>query len=152
MTNKVRVRVKKLQDDVALPKYARKGDAGFDLVAANDVIIEPGETIAVPTGLAFAVPEGYEIQVRPRSGLSLNTRLRVANAPGTIDSGYRGELAVLLSNEDFIEDGGLTVIIRKGDRIAQGVLAEVPTASFEEVDELDETERGSKGFGSTGSN
>ncbi|MBM7592213.1 dUTP diphosphatase [Brevibacillus fulvus] len=164
------VKVKKLHPDAVIPQYAKPGDAGFDLVAIEDVIIAPGETVKVPTGLAFAIPEGYELQVRPRSGISAKTKLRVSNAPGTIDSSYRGEVCVLIDNVAPIPyrhltcvrriDGAVhsvdikrpegSYIIRKGDRIAQGVICEVPVAQFEEVDGLDETERGIGGFGSSG--
>lgn len=182
---RVNVRIKKLHKDAVIPKYAKVGDAGFDLYATEDVIIEPGEPVIIPTGLAFGLPEGYEIQVRPRSGVSSKSKLRVANSPGTVDYGYRGEVGVIVDNisnmvyeyeeeddwsyariitetsswvdtldgeqelEDYQYPVG-TIKIRKGDRIAQGVLAEVPMARFEEVDELDETERGADGFGSSG--
>lgn len=167
------VKVKRLHPDAVIPKYARELDAGFDLVAIEDVIIRPGETAKVRTGLALALPQGYELQIRPRSGISERTKLRVSNAPGTVDAGYRGEVCVLIDNNEQLsahhtadlklvtgwtmlgERGDTmypfgTYLIRKGDRIAQGVLAEVPRAVFEEVDELDETERGAGGFGSTG--
>jgi len=175
----VRVKVKKLHPDAVIPGYARPGDAGFDFIASEDVLVQPGETVKVKTGLAFAIPEGYELQVRPRSGISLKTKLRISNAPGTIDSGYRGEVAILVdnialptyewvnnslqqqqsdtalttSNEPVAVNGGCAAgayLIRKGDRIAQGVLAEVPEAQFEQVAELDETVRGAGGFGSSG--
>ncbi|MDR7318894.1 dUTP diphosphatase [Brevibacillus nitrificans] len=169
----VPVKVKKLHDGATIPKYARYGDAGFDLVAVEDTIVYPSHTGLVRTGLAFEIPDGYEIQVRPRSGISAKTRLRVSNAPGTIDSGFRGEVKVIIDNlnpmvtnvEDFKPEIKLITgwsmemdesypkgayLICKGDRIAQGVLAEVPIADFELVDELDETERGTGGFGSSG--
>lgn len=183
--SKQRVLVKRLHEDAVLPKYAREGDAGFDLYATEDVTIEPGQTMTIPTGLAFAIPKGYELQVRPRSGVSAKSKLRVANSPGTIDSGYRGEVGVIVDNvanlqweyldenyygarsveiktttlrdmidgdwegSDFDTPEG-TIFIRKGDRIAQAVITEVPAVVFEEVTELDETERGAGGFGSTG--
>lgn len=172
----VPVKIKRLHPDAVIPRYAHELDAGFDLVAIEDVIISPGESAKVRTGLAMALPPGYELQVRPRSGVCSKTKLRVSNAPGTIDAGYRGEICVLLDNTElpaydhdggylYITSGAKTIdgkvisqerhilgayIIRKGDRIAQGVLAEVPIAVFEEVEELDETERGAGGFGSTG--
>lgn len=183
MSNKLEVKVKKVHPDAVIPQYARPGDAGFDLVAVEDVIIQPGETKKVPTGLAFAIPPGYELQIRPRSGVSKDTKLRISNAPGTVDAGYRGEIGILVDNihpgeqkvvatenrtalvtivtphvlsvknrelktEEFYPVG--TYLIRKGDRIAQGVIAPVYQAQFEVVDELDETERGTGGFGSTG--
>ncbi|NGQ97329.1 dUTP diphosphatase [Brevibacillus sp. SYP-B805] len=166
----VPVSVKRLHPDAVIPRYARALDAGFDLVAIEDVLIAPGETAKIRTGLAFALPEGYELQVRPRSGISAKTKLRVSNAPGTIDAGYRGEVCILLDNirtesgvkgqecldtSDQPVSVGQTVdrhayLIRKGERIAQGVLAAVPLAHFREVAELDETERGAGGFGSSG--
>jgi dUTP pyrophosphatase len=170
---KVDVRVKRLHPDAVIPKYAHEYDAGFDLVSTEDVIIEPGETKLVPTGLAFQIPIGYELQIRPRSGVSLKTKLRVANSPGTIDSQFRGEVKVIIDNIDEptddvefwamglsrdlqIDDGPEfpigTYIIRKGDRICQAVLAETPRANFVVVDVLDETTRGEGGFGSTGVN
>jgi dUTP pyrophosphatase len=128
-----------------LPAYATAGAAGMDVVSAEDVTIAPGARHAVATGLAMAIPEGFEIQVRPRSGLALKHGITVPNTPGTIDSDYRGELKVILINhgsEDFA--------IRRGDRVAQLVLAPVTRASWLEVETLDETARGTGGFGSTG--
>ena len=127
------------------PRYAKPGDAGFDLSSVEYYRILPGETTLIDTGLAFAIPEGFELQIRPRSGRSLKTKLRVANAPGTIDSGYRDTVKVIVDNT-----GIEPIHIAPFERIAQGVLQRVPKAVFEEVDELDETERGKDGFGSTG--
>jgi dUTP pyrophosphatase len=168
----VPVKIKRLHPDATVPQYATVGAAGFDLVAVEDVIIAPGETEKVRTGLAFELPPGYELQIRPRSGISEKTKLRVSNAPGTVDEDFRGEVAVLIDNvtpptsytkpylygidgkvaikEDNEQFPLFTYIIRKGDRIAQGVLAPVYRASFEVADELSETERGAGGFGSTG--
>lgn len=132
-------------DGLDLPVYATAGAAGMDVVSAEDVTIVPGARHAVATGLAMAIPEGFEIQVRPRSGLALKHGITVPNTPGTIDSDYRGELKVILINhgsEDFA--------IRRGDRVAQLVLAPVTRASWVEVATLDETARGAGGFGSTG--
>ena len=144
----LRTKIKRVRD-VELPKYAKPGDSGFDLVAAEDTIIWPGETKVVPTGLAFEIPPGYELQVRPRSGITRNTKLRVVL--GTVDSGYRGEVGVLLdNNERPIRLNMKAHVIEKGTRIAQGVIAPVVTAHFEEVDELSDSERGDSGFGSTG--
>ena len=161
--------IKKLHPDAALPKYAKQGDSGFDLVAVEDTVIEPGETKLIKTGLAFEIPEGYEIQVRPRSGITLKTKLRVQI--GTIDSNYRGEVGVIVDNiktptgyptkllwtlksitgsDEARPD--MTYIIRKGDRIAQAILAPVAYTEFVEVDELSETVRGVNGYGSTGIN
>jgi dUTP pyrophosphatase len=176
---KVNVKIKRLHTDAVIPQYAHEGDAGFDLVAIEDTIIEPGETKIIRTGLSFAIPPGYEIQIRPRSGITLKTKLRVQL--GTIDSGYRGEIGVIVDNiaqkeyycrgknqelgvlydENAIGIDGResvtgkshparTHIIRKGDRIAQAVIAPVEQANFQIVDELDETTRGTGGFGSSG--
>ncbi|ANY71681.1 deoxyuridine 5'-triphosphate nucleotidohydrolase [Paenibacillus ihbetae] len=164
------MRVKKLHPDAVIPKYAKPGDSGFDLVAVEDVHILPGETTKVKTGLAFEIPEGFEMQIRPRSGVTSITKLRVQL--GTIDAGYRGEVSVIVDNISQCEEGhcigidGKTIylrlggekvdqpegnyLIRKGDRIAQGVIAPVTHTTFEEADELGETERGTGGFGSTG--
>ena len=142
----VKVKIKKIHEDAVIPKYQKKGDAGFDLYAVENRIIHTNETKVVKTGLKMAIPDGYEVQIRPRSGLSLKTGLRVANSPGTIDSGYRGEVGVIMHNANKYKEE----IVYKGDRIAQGVLKKVPVAEFMEVDELDDTERGEGGFGHTG--
>ncbi|TQR48549.1 dUTP diphosphatase [Bacillus cereus] len=145
---KLRTKIKRVRD-VELPRYAKPGDSGFDLVAAEDTIIWPGETKVVQTGLAFEIPPGYELQVRPCSGMTRNTKLRVVL--GTVDSGYRGEVGVLVDNtERSISLNMKAHVIEKGTRIAQGVIAPVVTAHFEEVDELSDSERGVGGFGSTG--
>ncbi|MBJ9983555.1 dUTP diphosphatase [Bacillus sp. S70] len=144
----LRTKIKRVRD-VELPKYAKPGDSGFDLVAAEDTIIWPGETKVVQTGLAFEIPPGYELQVRPRSGMTRNTKLRVIL--GTVDSGYRGEVGVLVDNtERSISLNMKAHVIEKGTRIAQGVIAPVITAHFVEVDELSDSERGTNGYGSTG--
>ncbi len=144
----LRVKIKRVKD-VELPKYAKPGDSGFDLVAAEDMIIWPGETKVVPTGLAFEIPPGYELQVRPRSGISRNTKLRVIL--GTVDSGFRGEVGVIVDNTEIPKAANMKAhVIEKGTRIAQGVIAPVVTAHFVEVDELSESDRGTGGFGSTG--
>jgi len=127
------------------PSYASEGAAGLDVVAAEDVTIAPGGRHAVATGFAVAIPPGFEIQVRPRSGLALKHGITCLNTPGTIDSDYRGELKVIL-----IHNGSTAFAIARGDRIAQLVLAPVTLAAWEEVEELDETVRGAGGFGSTG--
>jgi dUTP pyrophosphatase len=143
----VAVRIKRLPhgEGLDLPRYATAGAAGMDVLSAEDVIIEPGARHAVATGLAVAIPPGYEIQVRPRSGLALKHGISVPNTPGTIDSDYRGELKVILINH-----GAEPFVIHRGDRIAQLVLAPVTLAEWGEVSELDETVRGAGGFGSTG--
>ena len=132
---------------LSLPSYATKRSAGADLVAALDkpVVLEPGERQAIPTGLVMEIPDGYEGQVRPRSGLALSSGLTVANAPGTIDSDYRGEVKVLLINL-----GSEPVTITRADRIAQIVIAPVERARFTEAGYLVPTDRGKGGFGSTG--
>ena len=132
-------------EGLTLPAYATDGAAGMDVLSAENVTLVPGERWPVATGLAVAIPHGYEIQVRPRSGLALKHGIGVPNAPGTIDSDYRGELKVILINH-----GTSAFEVRRGDRIAQLVLAPVVRASWLKVDELDETARGEGGFGSTG--
>lgn len=141
------VLVKRLPHGVGLdlPAYATAGAAGMDVVSAEEVTIVPGGRHAVATGLAVAIPPGYEIQVRPRSGLALKHGVTVPNTPGTIDSDYRGELKVILINH-----GLDPFAIRRGDRVAQLVLAPVTQGTWVEVGELDETARGEGGFGSTG--
>jgi dUTP pyrophosphatase len=131
--------------DLPLPAYATAGAAGMDVVSAEDVELAPGARHAVATGLAMAIPPGFEIQVRPRSGLALKHGITVPNTPGTIDSDYRGELKVILINH-----GTETFSVRRGDRVAQLVLAPVTRGSWLEVDDLGETARGEGGFGSTG--
>jgi dUTP pyrophosphatase len=143
----VPVLVKRLPhgEGLPLPAYATDGAAGMDVVSAEDVDLAPGARHAVATGLSVAIPAGYEIQVRPRSGLALKHGVTVPNTPGTIDSDYRGELKVIMINL-----GADTFAIRRGDRVAQLVLAPVTRGSWLEVDELDATARGEGGFGSTG--
>ena len=128
-----------------LPKYAKHGDAGMDICAAVDDFIAPFNWKAIHTGLFVEIPEGYEIQIRSRSGLAFKHGIAVLNSPGTIDSGYRGEIKVILHNHDHhVYD------VKKGERIAQMVVAPITTATFTEVAELSETERGEGGLGSTG--
>ncbi len=143
----VAVLVKRLPhfEGLDLPQYATQGAAGMDVLSAEDVTLAPGARHAVATGLAVAIPHGFEIQVRPRSGLALKFGITVPNTPGTIDSDYRGELKVILINH-----GHDPFEVRRGDRVAQLVLAPVTRASWLKVDELDETTRGEGGFGSTG--
>ena len=128
-----------------LPAYATAGAAGMDVVAAEDLILAPGARAAVATGFALAIPPGYEVQVRPRSGLALKHGVTCLNTPGTIDSDYRGEVKVILANL-----GQEPFVIARGDRIAQLVPAPVLRSTMIEVDELDTTDRGAGGFGSTG--
>ncbi|WP_066793349.1 dUTP diphosphatase [Sphingomonas soli] len=132
-------------EDLPLPAYATDGAAGMDVVAAEDWVLAPGQRHAVATGFAMAIPEGFEVQVRPRSGLALKHGVTCLNTPGTIDSDYRGEVKVILANL-----GDTPFTIARGDRIAQLVPAPVQRAGLEEVGSLDETARGSGGFGSTG--
>ncbi len=133
--------------DLPLPSYETAGAAGMDLRAAIDaeLVLQPGERMAIPTGLSIALPDGYEAQIRPRSGLALRHGISQANTPGTIDSDYRGEVRVILINL-----GQEPFTIRHGDRIAQMVVAPVTRADWEEAESLDETVRGVGGFGSTG--
>ncbi len=132
-------------DGLPLPAYASQGAAGLDIVAAETLTLTPGARAAVATGFAIAIPDGYEVQVRPRSGLALKHGITCLNTPGTIDSDYRGEVKVILANL-----GSEPFEVRRGERIAQLVPAPVLKAAFREVDELDSTERGAGGFGSTG--
>ena len=146
-SNRVAVQVKRLPhgEGLDLPRYATAGAAGMDVLSAENVTIAPGARHAVATGLSVAIPPGYEIQVRPRSGLAFKHGIGVPNTPGTIDSDYRGELKVILINH-----GAEPFEVRRGDRIAQLVLAPVTLAEWDEVAELGDTERGAGGFGSTG--
>jgi dUTP pyrophosphatase len=146
-SDKVQVKVKRLNHGAGLPlpTYASEGAAGMDVCAAESLTLKVGKRHAVATGFAFAIPAGYEIQVRPRSGLALKHGITCLNTPGTVDSDYRGEVKVILANlgdDDFA--------IQRGDRIAQLVVAPVIHAAMVEVDALDETVRGAGGFGSTG--
>ncbi|MET3723631.1 dUTP diphosphatase [Sphingomonas trueperi] len=143
----IRIAIQRLPhgENLPLPRYATEGAAGMDVVAAEDLTLAPGARHAVATGFAMAIPAGYEVQVRPRSGLALKHGITCLNTPGTIDSDYRGEIKVILANlgtEDFP--------IARGDRIAQLVPAPVQRADLDEVNSLDETTRGAGGFGSTG--
>ncbi|WHO39918.1 dUTP diphosphatase [Sphingobium sp. AP49] len=132
-------------EGLPVPAYATAHAAGMDVVSAEEITLNPGDRHPVATGFALAIPEGYEIQVRPRSGLALKHGISVPNAPGTIDADYRGELKILLINH-----GADPFPIKRGDRVAQLVVAPVQLASFVEVDMLDDTVRGQGGFGSTG--
>jgi dUTP pyrophosphatase len=147
MPDPLRLQIKRLPhgDGLPLPAYATTGAAGMDVVAAETLVLGPGERHAVATGFAFAIPDGFEVQVRPRSGLALKHGVTCLNTPGTIDSDYRGEVKVILANL-----GREAFAIARGDRIAQLVPAAVTRAALAEVAELDATERGAGGFGSTG--
>ncbi|MFC0531112.1 dUTP diphosphatase [Phytohabitans kaempferiae] len=146
MTDAVPVPVRRLDPDLPLPAYAHPGDAGADLVAAEDVEIAPGTRALVRTGVAVALPEGYVGLVHPRSGLAVRLGVTVLNAPGTVDAGYRGEIMVNLINHDRVA----TAKISRGDRIAQMVVQRVERAAFQPVDELPDSSRGTGGHGSTG--
>lgn len=143
----IMIRIQRLPHGTGLPMpaYASQGAAGMDVVAAEALTLAPGARHAVATGFAMAIPDGYEVQVRPRSGLALKHGITCLNSPGTIDSDYRGEVKVILANM-----GDAPFPIARGDRIAQLVPAPVQRAHFAEVASLDETERGAGGFGSTG--
>jgi dUTP pyrophosphatase len=139
--------VLRLDPDLPLPAYARPGDAGVDLVAREDVVLAPaGGRALVPTGIAIALPDGYAGFVQPRSGLAVKHGVTCLNTPGLIDSGYRGELKVCLVNHDPTEP----FAVKRGERIAQLVVQAVEQVEFVEVEALDESERGDKGFGSSG--
>lgn len=139
------IKVKKLDHRAIIPEFQTKNSAGADICCLNSVVIPPGEYRKVPTGVAVSIPHGFEIQVRPRSGLAANSGITVLNSPGTIDSDYRGEIAVLLINH-----GKEIFSCKAGTRIAQLVVCRVPHFIYTEVPELDSTNRGEGGFGSTG--
>ena len=137
----------RLNPSIELPSYAYAGDAGLDLRSSEDVVLRPFERRLISTGLAIAIPDGYAGFVQPRSGLALKRGLSMANTPGLVDAHYRGELKVCAINLDPEED----IVISRGERIAQLVIQRVPTVSLKELDELDQTDRGAAGFGSSGS-
>ena len=145
MSESIRLEVRRLQDDVELPTRAYDGDAGIDLVAAETHRMEPGERAVIGTGLSVAIPAGYAGLVLPRSGLAARHGLTIVNAPGLVDSGYRGEVRVVLLNTDATE----TFTVESGMRIAQLLLVAVPEVDLVDVDELPESERGVRGFGSS---
>jgi len=143
----LKIRVTRLRKDIPLPQYSHQGDAGVDLLNAGEgIYLKPQERALVPTGIKVAIPSGYELQIRPRSGLAINKGLTILNTPGTIDSGYRGEIKVIIFNTN----PGETIEIKKGERIAQAVLKKVEHIEWEEWERLDETRRNEGGFGSTG--
>ncbi|MGE5437998.1 MAG: dUTP diphosphatase [Syntrophothermus sp.] len=150
MLNRIPIKVKRLSEDfkdIALPEYTTEGSAGMDIRAAvsEDVVLRAGKIVLVPTNLSVEIPEGFEIQVRPRSGLAIKHGIGILNAPGTIDSDYRGEVKIILFNfseEDFI--------IKRGDRIAQIIVSKVYRGELFETDDLEDSERGEGGFGHTG--
>ena len=142
-----KILIKRLSKEVPLPKYETSGSSGMDLAANINAYMEinPGKTAIIPTGLALSIPKGFEVQIRPRSGLAANQKISVLNTPGTIDADYRGEIKVILINL-----GQESFKVEKGLRIAQMVVCPVMQAQLKEVDDLNETERGEGGFGSTG--
>ena len=144
---KIPVKIKRLKNDLPLPVYESEGSSGMDIRAdVNEpALLKPGEIKFIPTGLAVSVPPGYEAQIRPRSGLALNHGIGMVNSPGTIDSDYRGEIGIILINW-----GTAPFIVKRGDRIAQMIIARVFHADFIETDDLDATPRGQGGFGHTG--
>ncbi len=142
----MRLEVRRLDPALPLPSYARAGDAALDLFAAEGLTLKPGQRAAIPTGIALAIPAGYAGFVQPRSGRALKEGLSIVNAPGLIDSGYRGEVKVIVVNLD----PDAPIHIERGDKIAQLVVQAVETVELQEVDELPESARGDGGFGSTG--
>jgi dUTP pyrophosphatase len=142
----LRVAIARLDDDLPLPSYARAGDAGLDLLSTVDATLGPGERAAIPTGIALALPVGYAGFVHARSGRALDEGLAVANAPGVIDAGYRGEVKVIAVNLDPVNE----IHVKRGDKVGQLVVQRVERVSFEETNELPASERASGGFGSTG--
>ncbi len=142
----LRVKVKRLDPDLPLPRRAHETDAGCDLYSRIDVVLRPGERTLVPTGIEIAIPEGYAGFIQPRSGLALQHGIGIVNSPGLIDSGYRGEVSVILINQDAKK----TFRVRRGDKICQLVIQRVEKSKFQVVDSLDETGRGKGGFGSSG--
>lgn len=139
------IKIKKTHQDAVVPKYQTEGASGFDMHSVQEYKVYAGQVLLVDTGIAFDIPTGYELQVRPRSGLSFKTPLRVANSPGTVDSDFRDSVKVIIENRSDNED----YTIKKGERIAQGIICPVIQATFEEA-ELSNTIRGTGGFGSTG--
>lgn len=142
----VQVLITRLDPELPLPKYAKGGDAGADIVSRIDITLAPGERALVPTGIAIALPDGYVALVHPRSGLAIKHGVTMVNSPGTVDAGYRGELQIILINHDRTE----AVSFKRGDRIAQLVIQKVERAEFVEVENLPGSGRGEGGFGSTG--
>ncbi len=140
-----KIRIKKIRDNAVTPHYEHDGDAGMDLYAVEDSSLRPGERKLIPTGLQVEIPKGYEMQIRPKSGLALKHGITVLNTPGTVDSCYRGEVGVIMlnaSDQDYE--------VRAGEKVAQAIIAKVEKAVIEEVEDLTQTQRGSGGFGSTG--
>ena len=145
-SKKLEVRIKRIDKGLPLPRYAHTGDAGCDLYSREEVIISPGERALIGTGIAISLPQGNAAFIQPRSGLAAKHGVTIVNTPGLIDCQYRGEIKIILLNTDPRE----TFKVKKGDKIAQMVIQKVEEADFVEVEDLDETERGAGGFGSTG--
>jgi dUTP pyrophosphatase len=139
------VKIKKLNSDAVIPKYNLVGDAGFDLSSVQDYIVLPGQTVLIDTGLAFELPSNKVLLVCPRSGVSLKTKLRIANAPGIVDSNFRDSVRIIITNT-----GHTPHFVKKGDRLAQGLIQTIDTVDFVEVEELSDSERNKNGFGSSG--
>ena len=142
----VQVLITRLDESIPLPRYAKGGDAGADIVSRIDITLKPGERTLVPTGISIALPDGYAAFVHPRSGLAIKHGVTMVNAPGTVDAGFRGELQCIMVNHDQHE----SITFKKGDRIAQLVIQKVERAEFVEVKDLPGSGRGTDGFGSTG--
>lgn|SRR3989344_7695334 len=147
MQEEVKIKIKKTHPDTIIPEYAHDGDSGMDVYSVEELIIPSGERRLVGSGLSFEIPEGYEIQIRPKSGLATNYGITNLNAPGTIDSNYRGEIKGILFNS-----GKEAYPVKKHSKIFQIVLQKIPKMIIEEAKELNDTSRGNKGFGSTGLN
>jgi len=139
------IKIVRVDKNLPIPRYQTSGASGMDLYSSIDCSIRPTERVLIPTGIKLKIPEGYEVQIRPRSGLALNYGISVLNTPGSIDSDYTGEIGVILVNH-----ADVPFVIKKGDRIAQAIFAKVYRANIVEVECLEETERGESGFGSTG--
>ena len=148
MSETIEIKVKRLDDGLPVPAYAKQGDAGVDLRSSEDHLIEPGCRTLIKTGIALAIPAGYAGYVQPRSGLALKQGMTIVNTPGLIDSGYRGEICIIALNTDREQ----SIEIKRGDRVAQLVIQKIPQVVFTEVEELDESIRGESGFGSSGVN
>lgn len=142
----MQVKLKQLDPDLPIPKYAHKDDAGCDLYSRTDLILKPGERALMPTGIQVAIPVGYAGFIQPRSGIALTHGISIVNSPGIVDSSYRGEIKVILINLDKKK----TVKLKKGEKVCQLTIQKVEKADFELVDDLDKTKRGGGGFGSTG--
>lgn len=142
----MKIKIKKTHQDAIIPAYQTAGASGFDMHSVQEYKVYAGQVLLVDTGVAFEIPEGYELQVRPRSGLSFKTPLRIANSPGTVDADFRDSIKVIIENRSDNEE----YTIKKGERIAQGIICPVIQAKFVEADDLSDTVRGTSGFGSTG--